>query len=503
MSDPDQWRAWPQPDGLTVTGGTSPVFADLDELRAAVHALRRAARAMDDAAEQELAAWTAVRAGSEDSPATAGAVDIALWPLRNGSTSFTACAARLRTLASGLEQTVARYEDAEADASAAVRRSLVVAGNFAGEHLLFTAIVVPFIVGPAVIANALYAGWLRLHGEPVPSVGEFAAALPAEDSVLGLGAFIRALPPGKQVPELDPVPDAAGLILDGVALASVFHPELRPGPLTVSKRLDATTTRPAPETVAELQGRVGEHYATAGAPPGTIGIDRIDHPDGSRSWVVQIPGTEDQSVGQGSNPFDNATNLRLEAGLADQSSELVRQALEQAGVPSDEPIVLAGHSQGGMAAIKLAGTAAFLAKYKVAGVITAGSPASAAGVSASIPTLQFQNRPDFVWALDGKPSAAGPTHVVVTRDLAQSSDPADRQGARDPLAAHNIKLYQRTAELASASGNESVREFEAKMVPLLGGAGTTTVHTEYTGFRIPNPETITPVGPYAVCNPAP
>src|SRR5665647_2072713 len=55
-------------------------------------------------------------------------------------------------------------------------------------------------------------------------------------------------------------------------------------------------------------------YPEVGGTPGTIRVEELDHLDGTRTWVVEIPGTQDTGI-RGTNPMDMATNLRLMAGL--------------------------------------------------------------------------------------------------------------------------------------------------------------------------------------------
>jgi pimeloyl-ACP methyl ester carboxylesterase len=189
-------------------------------------------------------------------------------------------------------------------------------------------------------------------------------------------------------------------------------------------------------------------------------------------------------LGFGADPMDMATNLRLMAGTADDGTTLVERALKQAGVGPGEPVLLAGHSQGGMVAMALAGSAAFTARYSVAAVLTAGSPTATFAADPAIPVLHLEHRQDLVPALDGRPAPVGRNRTSATRDLTASSDPADRLAGHDPGAAHQIDTYVRTAEAVSATGAPSVRDWEAAAQRVLGGPGTQAVRLEFTGTRL-------------------
>ncbi len=229
---------------------------------------------------------------------------------------------------------------------------------------------------------------------------------------------------------------------------------------------------------------VGALCPAAGGAPGTVGVERVERADGSRAWVVAIPGTQDATgLGWGRNPMDMGTNVRLMAGARDDGTELVVRAMAQAGVRPGEPVLLAGHSQGGMVAMALAGSAAFTGRYTVAAVLTAGSPVAGQAVPGSVPVLHLEHRQDLVPALDGSPSPEGANRTTAVRDLRASPDPADRLAGRDPGAAHGVGLYARTADIVSAAGAPSVRAWEGAAGTVLGGPGSTAVRLEFTGTR--------------------
>ena len=488
MNQVEPPRPWPpglsSTGGITVRGGVGPSYADLDELRGAARALVVAAERLDDAAERVVAAGRAAGAGAPGSPATARAVEDAFAPLLRGSTSLAAGAERTRELARALLAVADLYGRAEDRAGRLMRVLLSGIGTAAAGEPALAVVGALMLAQVAVLAGALAVGWRLLRGERIPTVTEVVLALPAQELVSLAGGFIRGAAPGWQGATPVPVPGAARTLMMGAAASSIAVPSLRRQPLEVTARLGATTGGPAPATVAELLSDVGSHYPAAGGAPGTVGIERLDHPDGARTWVVAIPGMQTGAFGWGSNPMDNATNVRLMAGAANDGMALVARALEQAGARPGEPLLLAGHSQGGMVAMALAGDPAFRARYRVAAVLTAGSPVATMSALPGVAVLHLENDQDLVPAVDGEAPPARGNRTTAVRDLGASSDPADRIAARDPGAAHDIDTYVRTARAVSAAGAPSVRAWEARAAEVTGGPGVAAVKMEFTGTRL-------------------
>jgi pimeloyl-ACP methyl ester carboxylesterase len=147
-----------------------------------------------------------------------------------------------------------------------------------------------------------------------------------------------------------------------------------------------------------------------------IAVHRLRREDGTLAWVVDLPGTSAwPGPGRSDNPADTAGNLHSVAGHATAYQQAVEQALAQVGVAHTEPVLLVGHSQGGMVAVQ---TAADLAArgYAVSHVVTAGSPVGSMSVPSRVQVLSFENTVDLVPLLDGKdnPDAANRTTVSFT-----------------------------------------------------------------------------------------
>ncbi|MDR2703209.1 MAG: hypothetical protein LBB58_02550 [Cellulomonadaceae bacterium] len=263
---------------------------------------------------------------------------------------------------------------------------------------------------------------------------------------------------------------ASGTVLAALSRVGDLHPFDH-----ATAHSSAASGNTSPETYP-TQGR-------GGLPTGTIGVERVTHRDGSVTWTVLIPGT--QSFAPGVHAFDGITDLDLMAHRQSQVNEQVMKALELVGADKSEPIVLVGHSLGGIAAMSLASSAIFNDKYSVGGVITAGSPtATFTTIPSGVPVLHLENDEEVVSNLDGKSGQDNPQsadRVTVTRRLAASTDPIDQRAASSLEGAHPIETHQRTLELALENGNAQVIEVTQRLNELLDGESAQTRY--FTGRR--------------------
>ena len=151
------------------------------------------------------------------------------------------------------------------------------------------------------------------------------------------------------------------------------------------------------------------------------------------------------------------------------------------GIGPDEPVLLAGHSQGGMVAMSVA--AAVGSAYSVRAVVTAGSPDIPKAVPAGVEVRHYRHTEDAVPQLDGVPDQTSASVTVVTRDLSASGGPA----TPTVLEAHAVRRYVETAAEAdrALAGSPGVRAFDAAAHEVLGPPGTTAVTRQFQVTRDP------------------
>lgn len=146
---------------------------------------------------------------------------------------------------------------------------------------------------------------------------------------------------------------------------------------------------------------------------------------------------------------DMSTNLRA---LANRSSVMERgiiEALHRAGVAPQEPIMLVGHSQGGLVAARLAADLNATGEFSVAQLLTAGSPLGLSAIPASVAVLAVQNKGDLVPHLAGVDNPRRPNWLTVQGD----------HGGDSLLAKHAISSYLAVATDLDRSQDESLRSW--------------------------------------------
>lgn len=203
----------------------------------------------------------------------------------------------------------------------------------------------------------------------------------------GVGAVIGAIT-GEDLHWFDEGPGVAG---EPVAAptdpsrASQFHPVVA-----------------RPTDLPSLMQGVTDSYQV-GAGPGSNGdvrITRVDNGSGTPAYVVSIPGTETWSPSAGATGRDLTANLHLVAGNPTAAAQSVELAMQRANIPAGAPVMLVGHSQGGIIAATLASDPAFVERYGVTNVLTYGAPIDHVAIDPSVRVMQVQHGFDVVPRLD-------------------------------------------------------------------------------------------------------
>ncbi len=485
---------------IIVTGGRFGLGARLDELDAAAALLAREAAALAEESARLLALAVHPALLGAEAAATVAAVEHgALGDLARivglvadveqglvrvaGPGGGIAESGSLLALAGAVGGAVAAYRAAEAGASAAVRTGQAQVDLAVGAAL-------PVLTAVALLAPDGRSGasdWLDEAVREQPWLVD--AAVGGADELLrsvttggaGLALATTWVVAGRPWPA-----DAEGALALARALAA------RGGYLGESGRppdvaLEPARTVTAPRGVADLAR--DEVDLGRDDDPGRLAVVHVRHADGSSAWVVELPGTQTWAPMAGDNPFDATTDvlamLRLHGDVTAAAGTALDEAMRRAGRQgADDPVLLVGHSQGGIIAAQLAADPEFTRTHNVTHVVTMGSPVARMPLPSGIRVLSLEHDVDPVPRLDGRPNPDTASWTTVTRDVADLVPAA--------TAAHDCRLYTATAELvdrsAAAGTDPSLADWAASAAPFLGagaGAEVTAVHVRRSGKQAP------------------
>ncbi len=202
---------------------------------------------------------------------------------------------------------------------------------------------------------------------------------------------------------------------------------------------------------------------------GQIQITRVVDAHGAVSFIVQVPGTQDWAPWRSDNPVDLTSNVTL---MNDEQTVLQRtiaEAMDAAGIGPDDPVMLTGHSQGGIAAAAMATDPAFTARYDVQSVVTGGSPIARFDIPDDITVLALEHDQDMVPMLDGYENPDRPNWVTVERDLSGTDVPPHA------VAAHGTTVYEDTGAQVDGSTDPSVQQWKVDNARFFPQGGTATV----------------------------
>ncbi len=416
-------------------------------------------------------------------PLTAARLEIAVARAAYGPTGVATCSVGVGALANAVLAAVALYRGADTLVAGLLRRLEVSAGMVAGR-----------LLGPALLAGGAAAVAADQPGssdgtrddgtQRSPGLFGWAAAILLEriGSVPGRGDRVLAAAPGLVAGALSPL-GAAGLL--GPTAVGGQRSTLRAaGAVTAatpwlhdSGRVRVTMAAPRPvrppSGAGELVARTAQLSARAGARPGTVRVDRVRGADGARAWVVHIPGTQSWQARPGANPFDLSADAAALAGRPNAVGAVVARGLRSCGARPGEPVLLSGHSLGGIAAAELAADQVLRREFTITHVVSAGSPTALSAVPDDVSVLSLEHDQDPVPWLDGEPSPDRANWVTVRRPVG---------GA---LHAHDTQEYARTGAMVDASADGSLERWRAGLDRFLDRPGATATSWEVTGQRLP------------------
>lgn len=178
---------------------------------------------------------------------------------------------------------------------------------------------------------------------------------------------------------------------------------------------------------------------------GTPSLDE----NGNPIWRVTLPSTQDWQLGMGGAFGDNGgvndlgSNLALILTPEQQAAyeRAVTQAMLDAGIGPNDPVMLAGWSQGGILAGAMASDPN--SPFNIQAITVAGAPIDHMDIPDDVAVLAFQHDGDAVPRLDGTPPHQGPNWATVNQTSTGEGYP------------HNADYYAETAKEAEGNQNGS------------------------------------------------
>lgn len=342
---------------------------------------------------------------------------------------------------------------------------------------------------PVTVTAVLVEGGARLLTDPVGTTDDAAALVDDPQrwitehpgvvdegmgSLPGVGSSVSALVP------------TAGIWLGGADVRSAARRlgELWPDGTPVVTTLpddDMPAAAVVPRNVTDLLTALDRRATRSTARTDQIDVRVLTHADGTRAYIVDIPGTAEWNLPSGTvNPqtHDLGTSVRVLGGDVTTRQAAIAEALRRAGAGPADPVMLVGHSQGGMVAVQAAsdaGTPAF--DFDVRSVVTAGSPIARTEVPSSVQVLALENEHDIVPRLDSRENDDDANVTTVTFDV-QHGTVAGNHGM--------ATAYRYGAEAVDRSDDPSIAAFRASAEPFLarpGEAASVVTHVYSIGRR--------------------
>jgi hypothetical protein len=427
-----------------------------------------------------------------DEAGLAGTTWGAVLALDTAQSGFAAASGSANDLSNALVMGAGRYAAAEGLASwlseAGKRIAAGMLGMAAPTLLLAGASAAGMSLGPALVAGlfnavtdpkAHAAAVDRLaheHGLPILSdpafVGLVRAAVDQTDEfVAGLFRSQALFAAGTALE----APENANMLIAAAAVVGLVTGSraLRETEVTVSRASEEHRSGAYEPVrgVADLADRVPP--SDEDAPQ--VRIERYDTADGPR-WIVYSAGTVHFGTTPAEEPYDMTSNVH---GVADASllgdlvrlpeeraasERAVREAMAAARVAPGDPVIVVGHSAGGMVAANLAADP----DLEVVAAVNLGGPAAQVSTG-DTPVLSVAHSEDLVPATGGSGVPAG-GRIEVERSL----------GARGPqdggsFPAHALAEYQDTARLIDRSDDPRLDGFRDVLTGFTEGAAPTTV----------------------------
>lgn len=186
-----------------------------------------------------------------------------------------------------------------------------------------------------------------------------------------------------------------------------------------------------------------------------VRVVETPRPDGSSAWVLQIPGTQVWDPRAGPVAHDLTSDVRLMGGEEGVLAVAAVDALAQAQTASGrlgrgDPVMVTGHSLGGIAAMAIGADAGVRGRFRVTHVVTAGAPVGHVDVPDDVVVLSLEHVDDPVHRADLVPNPERANWTTVRRDVPGGRILLPGAGPRE----HAALTYRETARLATVAARE-------------------------------------------------
>jgi len=353
-------------------------------------------------------------------------------------------------------------------------------------------------VGAYAAGEALGVDWAKA-GTSILDSGQrlLSEHLGVIDTIIGASpGFITGLG-GPWGPEAYDVPSGARIL--GSLYPDLIHrvEDLKPDG-------SAVMTKP-PEGYGDLfdglshRNELAQNHPTTGDHQGQIDVRVVTHADGSKAYIVDIPGTKDPHpapLGFDERLNDMSTNIHALGGEQTSYEKGIAEALRRAGYTPGAPVMMIGHSQGGMVAAQAASDPEFRNEFMVTHVVTAGSPIARYPIPDDVRVLSLENKYDPVPHLDGADNPDRRHRTTVKFDFQQLRVPPEE--SKTILNNHFMKdVYLPAGKSLDGSTDPSVVSFRDSAKDFFGRGGTTVEAKVYeiTRQTLPAPPTVAPPPP--------
>jgi hypothetical protein len=411
---------------IAVTGGVGGGAATYD-------AVRRLADLYDETGS-ELRGWAALGARTVADP---DLVESALLsPL-----TFAEAEATVLAATTGPDGVLVESVGWEADAVAirAALTALQAADLIAQEQLTqLDRFVAPVLLAPALL------GVPGLPPDVRDGLEQWVVDHPGllEHGVHGLGAW---LPAGPTL-----VAGGATTLLYGTDEEPDVHPVLQAVPGGGEQPVDLE------DLVEHLQDVAHLSPDPDSVLNGTIEIQTFDQGTDDVRHIVYLPGTDDITTlpgDQDDTVRDTAGDGGAYAGIRHAYQQGILEAMTDAGIGPHDPVLLVGHSLGGIEAATILSQGS---DFNITDVVTAGAPtAQLDGFPAGSHVLSLEHHGDVVPLVDGAPNPDSVEQVTVTF---QDDEDGGDDGGGGIVDHHELHHYVEGAAAVDASTDASVQE---------------------------------------------